>query len=185
MAHRFSTAIRSVKSMPSVISSLASASGCSYQKNVFIFINWHVWSSHGKVLCMWNQVWKYLLFLGISSPDSERLFHWQRQTSHSIGDASLRPDPSPITASFHSFTPILLYTRPTSVYNCFIKSSLGLKLHCALCLSSKREMQLQLSHHCQALPALQPFWSVCVVNKAVIWTAAYRSSNSCSTSQCL
>lgn len=37
-----------------------------------------------------------------------RLFHWQRQDSHPMEDVSLKPNPSPISACFHSSTPILL-----------------------------------------------------------------------------
>lgn len=117
-----------------------------------------------------KQSWKGALLCGIkcgnifsswgtAAQTLRRFFHWQRQASHSTEDVSLRPDPAPSlppsTLSHRpSFTP---WTSPTSVYYCLINSSLGLKLHFGLCLLSKRETQLQLSCHCQALPACNPF----------------------------
>lgn len=47
---------------------------------------------------------------GTAAQTLRRLFHWQRQASHPVEDVSLKPEPSPISACFHSFTLILLYS---------------------------------------------------------------------------
>lgn len=119
MAYRCFRAIRSVKSMPSATGNLVSASGSSYHKDVLIFIHWHVWSSHGKVLCMWNKVWKGFSFPGNSSPDSEETFPLAEASFPLYGRCFPKtrpPAPSlpPCAPSQRSsFTP---WTRPTGVY---------------------------------------------------------------------